>query len=99
MAHSADNLTGTDPCIQRFYPPYQAAGDSSKQWLIGPLPTLCDIEWWHFGATGLPQILALETWKDQVVERLENANQFGNKKSEAANYIRVSRTTGYGNFT
>lgn len=42
---------------------------------------------------------ALETWKDQVVERLENANQFGNKKSEAANYIRVSRTTGYGNFT
>jgi hypothetical protein len=71
MAHSADNLTGTDPCIQRFYPPYQAAGDSSKQWLIGPLPTLCDIEWWHFGATGLPQILGsnslgmawMEPWK------------------------------------
>jgi hypothetical protein len=103
MAHNADNLTGTDPCIQRFYPPYQAAGDSAKQWLIGSLSTLFAIEWWHFGETGLPRILGSNSlgmaWMEpcnhgQVVERLENRTNLANQISEDTNYIRVSGATG-----
>src|SRR5882672_1914101 len=105
MAHNADNITGTDPCIQRFYPPYQAAGNSSNQWLIGSLSTLCAIEWWHFGATGLPRILGSNSlgmawmepcnhgktrlWRDWKM-RINLANQI----SEDTNYIRVSGATG-----